>query len=112
LLVCCRASNPDVTLASQGSRGGGPEDPVADVAHGGGDPAPEPNSIAGAVVVGAALTMTEPAMEASSSWTQSGDTTPEIVPEVDRTTATTAATAGNGDDVDDELEVVTGHPGL
>jgi hypothetical protein len=51
-------------------------------------------------------------MEASSSWTQSGDTTLEIVPEVDRTTATTAATAGNGDDVDDELEVVTGHPGL
>jgi hypothetical protein len=102
--------------ASQGSRGsgatggGGPRDPVADVAIGSGDSAPEPDSAAGAVAAGASLTMTELDAEASSSQTQQGAATPKIVPEVGTTAATGAATSGDGDD--DELEVVTRHPGL
>jgi hypothetical protein len=56
--------------------------------------------------------MTESAVEAPSSQTQSGAATPEIVPEVGTTTATGATTTGDGDGNDDELEVVTGHPGL
>jgi hypothetical protein len=78
-----------------------------DVAHVGGDPAPEPDSAAGVTTVGASLTLAEPTTEASSSRTQLGATTIEIMPEVDMTTATGATMAGDGDD--DELIVVTGH---
>jgi hypothetical protein len=53
--------------------------------------------------------MFEPVVEVSSSRTQPGAATPEIVPEVDMTTTTGAAMADDSDD--DELEVVTGHPG-
>jgi hypothetical protein len=75
------------------TRGGGPQDPVADAAHGGGDLAPEPDSAAGAVGVGASLTMTELVVETSSSQTQLGAATPKIVLEVDTTTVTGAAMA-------------------
>jgi hypothetical protein len=74
--------------------GGGPQDTVADVAHGRGVSAPEPDSAAGATAVGTSPTMTEPAVEASSLWTQPGAATPEIVPEVDTASGTSVATAG------------------
>jgi hypothetical protein len=60
-------------LASKGSkgsgatRGSGPQDPVVDAAHGGGDPAPEPDYAVGAVAVGGVLIMTEPVVGVSSS---------------------------------------------
>jgi hypothetical protein len=78
-----------------------------DVAHVGGDPAPESDSAAGVTTVGASLTFVELTTEASSSRTQLGATTIEIMPEVDMTTVTSATMAGDGDD--DELIVVTGH---
>jgi hypothetical protein len=81
-----------------------------DAAHGGGDPTPEHDSTAGVMATGTAPTMSKPVVDVSSSQTQLGATTPEIVPEVDMTTTTGAATTDDGDD--DELEVVTGHPGL
>jgi hypothetical protein len=65
--------NPNPTPSSQGSEGhsaigcGGPQDSVVGVTHGGGDPAPEPDSTAGATAVGGALTMTEPVLGASSA---------------------------------------------
>jgi hypothetical protein len=65
--------------------------------NGGGDPAPEPNSIASAAGVGTSLTMTEPAAE---------------VPAADTSTTTGVATTGNSNDDGNELEVVMGHPGL
>jgi hypothetical protein len=102
--------------------------------HGGGDPAPKPDSTAGAAVAGGALTMTEPTIEASSSQTQSGAATPEIVPKVDTTTTTSAAgmtgsgvpevlptgnvasagggAATTGDSDGNKLEVVMGHLNL
>jgi hypothetical protein len=116
MLICCRSLNSCAMLTSQCSRGGGatggggPRDPVADVANGGGDPAPEPDSAAGTVAVSASLTMTKLGAEVSSSQTQQGAATPKIVPEVGTTAATGAAMSGDGDD--DELEVVTRHPGL
>jgi hypothetical protein len=99
-----------MTPVSQGFRGGGPQDPVADAAHGGGDLAPEPDFTTGVVAAGTSLTMTEPATEVSPLWTQPGVATLKIVLEVDTTTSTGAATTGDGDD--DELEVVTVHSGL
>jgi hypothetical protein len=116
MLICCRSLNSCVMPTSQCSRGGGatggggPRDPVADVANGDGDPAPEPDPAAGTVAVGASLTMTKLGAEVSSSQTQQGAATPKIVPEVGTTAATGAATSGDGDD--DELEVVTRHPRL
>jgi hypothetical protein len=65
--------NPNAALASRGSggtgatRGGSPQDPVADAAHGSGDPPPEPDSVAGVVATGGAATMTELAAGVSSS---------------------------------------------
>jgi hypothetical protein len=65
--------NLDAKPTSQGSegggatRGGGPQDSAAGVAHDGGDLAPKPDSTAGVTAASAALTMTEPAAEASSS---------------------------------------------
>jgi hypothetical protein len=78
--------------------------------------------------------MTEPAIEASSSQTQSTAATPEIVPKVDTTTTTSAAgmtssrvpevlptgnaasagggAATTGDSDGNKLEVVMGHPDL
>jgi hypothetical protein len=82
---------------------------VANVAHGGGDPTPKLDSVVGATASGAAPTLTEPAIKVPASQTQSRATTLEIVPEVDTTIATGAATTG--DDDGDELEGVTGHPG-
>jgi hypothetical protein len=54
-----------VTPASQGSGGrgttrcGGPSDSAVGATHGGSDPAPEPDSATGAMIVGAP-SMTEP----------------------------------------------------
>jgi hypothetical protein len=62
----------------------------------------------GAATAGGALTMTKPAVEASSLQTQLGAATPKTVPKVDTTTTTGAAMTGDGN----ELEVVTGHPRL
>jgi hypothetical protein len=110
--------NPDAPPASQGSRGhsatggGGPQDSAAGAGHDGGDSAPKPNSAAGATAASVAPTMTEPAIEAPSSQTQSVAATPEIVTKVEMTTATSAATTGDGDGNGDVLEVVMGHPGL
>jgi hypothetical protein len=65
LLVCSRAANPDATLTSQGSRGSGatrgcgPQDPVVDAAHGGGDLAPKLDSAAGVASASVAPPMTE-----------------------------------------------------
>jgi hypothetical protein len=80
----------------------------ASAAHDGGDSAPDLDLAAGAATAGGALTMTKPAVEASSLQTQLGAATPKTVPKVDTTTTTGAAMTGDGN----ELEVVTGHPGL
>jgi hypothetical protein len=56
--------------------------------------------------------MTELAVEAASSQTQSGAATPEIVPKVDTTTATGATVTGDDNDNNDQIEGVMGHPGL
>jgi hypothetical protein len=83
---------------------------MVDAAHGVGGPAPVPDSTADAAAVGTTLTMTELATKAPFLRTQSGGATPETVPEVDTTIATGATTTG--DDDDNELEVIMGHPGL
>jgi hypothetical protein len=112
--VCCRAPNLDVTPTSQGSEGGGategggPQDLVTDAAHDSGDPTPEPDSAAGVVTANSSPTMTKSAAEASSSRTQPGAATPEIVSKVDTITSTGDTTTGD----DDELKVVTRCPGL
>jgi hypothetical protein len=99
---------------SQGSRGRGatrgrgPQDSAACSTQDGSDSAPEPDSAMGAVVAGGASTMSELTTEVSSSQTQSRAATTETVPEVDMTTTTGAAMAGDSD----KLEVVTGHLGL
>jgi hypothetical protein len=91
--------NPNVMPSSQGSGGhgatvgGGPQEPAADAAHGSGDPAPEPDSVAGVTAVGDAPSRAEPTTGASSLEAQMGAMTP---PSHD----------------DDEFVVVMGRPNL
>jgi hypothetical protein len=63
---------------------------VIGTTHGSGDLAPKPDLAAGAVAIGGALTMTEPAVGASSLPMQTGAVTLEPTPEVDITTTTCA----------------------
>jgi hypothetical protein len=74
LLACYRVANPDATPASYGfkgsdaTRGGGPQDPVADMAYGSGDLTHEPDSVdGGRGVLLTGLRWTRPPLPALSS---------------------------------------------